>query len=92
MQPNPGVRLRALLALIAACLATSAVSPPFQSPWTLQQSGTRESLRGLSVVNERVVWASGNRGTFVRTVDAGTTWQADTIAGKFMKPAPPLIV
>jgi photosystem II stability/assembly factor-like uncharacterized protein len=47
----------------------------------MQQSGTRESLRGLSVVTERVVWASGARGTFLRTTDGGMTWRADTIAG-----------
>jgi photosystem II stability/assembly factor-like uncharacterized protein len=52
-----------------------------QAMWTAQQSGTTESLRGLSVVNERVVWASGDHGTFVRTIDAGVTWHADTIAG-----------
>ncbi len=70
--------MRSLLTIV--CLCTGLV-PRLQAQWTVQQSGTRESLRGLSVVSERVVWASGNRGTFVRTIDAGTTWQADTIAG-----------
>jgi photosystem II stability/assembly factor-like uncharacterized protein len=62
-------------------LFAAASGAQTQTPWTLQQSGTRESLRGLSVVNERVVWVSGNRGTFARTTDAGVTWHADTIAG-----------
>jgi photosystem II stability/assembly factor-like uncharacterized protein len=77
----------AAVALLFAASEARAQSPPeppddsLQSPWTAQQSGTRESLRGLSIVNERVVWASGNRGTFVRTTDAGMTWKADTIPG-----------
>ncbi len=42
--------------------------------WELQSSGTKERLRGLSVVNDRVAWASGARGTVLRTVDGGLTW------------------
>jgi photosystem II stability/assembly factor-like uncharacterized protein len=60
------------------------VHQPQNGRWTMQQSGTRESLRGLSVVNERVVWASGNRGTVIRTIDGGMTWRADTVAGASM--------
>jgi len=40
-----------------------------------QQSGTTASLRGLSVVSDRVVWASGANGTVLRTLDGGATWQ-----------------
>ena len=32
------------------------------------------SLRGLSVVNDKVVWVSGNNGTVGKSVDAGQTW------------------
>ena len=71
---------RLALGVAILCICGALQSQP-QSPWATQQSGTRESLRGLSVVNERVVWASGSHGTFVRTIDAGTTWHADTIAG-----------
>ena len=42
--------------------------------WIAQPSGTNARLRGLAVVNDRVVWASGNQGTFTRTIDGGTTW------------------
>ncbi len=40
-----------------------------------QQSGTTASLRGLSVVSDRVVWASGANGTVLRTLDSGASWQ-----------------
>jgi photosystem II stability/assembly factor-like uncharacterized protein len=49
--------------------------------WTYVQSGTRAELRGLSAVGDGVVWASGARGTFARSVDGGRTWVADTVPG-----------
>jgi photosystem II stability/assembly factor-like uncharacterized protein len=49
--------------------------------WTPQTSNTTASLRGVSAVNERVVWASGSGGTFLRTSDGGTTWQAAKVPG-----------
>ena len=49
--------------------------------WTPQASDTKARLRGLSVVNDKIVWASGTQGTFVRTTDGGTTWKAGMVAG-----------
>jgi photosystem II stability/assembly factor-like uncharacterized protein len=49
--------------------------------WQPQSSGTTASLRGLSVVSEWVVWASGTRGTVVRTTDGGATWRVMTVSG-----------
>lgn len=42
--------------------------------WQKQNVETKASLRGLSVVNQNVVWASGTGGTFLKTVDGGKTW------------------
>jgi len=39
------------------------------------------NLRGLSVVSDKVVWASGTRGVFLKTRDGGKTWKTDTIDG-----------
>jgi photosystem II stability/assembly factor-like uncharacterized protein len=49
--------------------------------WTPQTSGVSARLRGVSAVNERVVWASGSGGTVVRTRDGGSSWQRLTIPG-----------
>ena len=49
--------------------------------WQTQSSGTTASLRGLSVVTGRVAWASGTRGTVVRTTDGGATWQVISVSG-----------
>jgi photosystem II stability/assembly factor-like uncharacterized protein len=58
--------------LIAALLASSAASA---QSWQAVPSGTSAELRGLSVVDAKVAWASGARGTVLRTVD-GERWQA----------------
>lgn len=42
--------------------------------WVKQSVKTAASFRGLSVVNEKVVWASGTGGTVIRTTDGGKTW------------------
>lgn len=38
-------------------------------------------MRGLSVINERVAWASGTRGGVIRTSDGGATWQMRSVPG-----------
>ena len=49
--------------------------------WTPQAVDTKARLRGLSVVNDKIVWASGTGGTFVRTANGGSTWKAGIVAG-----------
>jgi len=49
--------------------------------WTVQESHTTASLRGLSAVSDRVAWASGTGGTYLRTVDGGATWTAAQVPG-----------
>jgi len=61
---------------IAALLVST---PAFAQSWQAQTSGTSAELRGLSVVSSTVAWASGTKGTVLRTVD-GTHWQAMQVA------------
>ena len=44
-------------------------------------SGTNTSLRGLSVVNDNVVWVSGSNGTVGRTLNGGKNWTWMTVKG-----------
>lgn len=44
-------------------------------------SGTRTSLRGLSVVDDQVIWVSGSNGTVGRSVDGGQSWKWTVIRG-----------
>ena len=49
--------------------------------WQAQTSGVTVRLRGVSAVSARVAWASGARGTVLRTTDGGGTWQKLTVPG-----------
>ena len=42
---------------------------------------TKTSLRGLSVVNDVVVWVSGSNGTIGRSTDGGKTWRWMQVKG-----------
>lgn len=42
---------------------------------------TKTSLRGLSVVNDRVVWVSGSNGTVGKSTDGGETWKWMVVQG-----------
>lgn len=65
----------------ATLIATLTPTAAARAQWTPGSSGTTAELRGLSVVNARVAWASGTGGHYARTTDGGATWRADTIAG-----------
>jgi hypothetical protein len=47
----------------------------------LLDSGSKSSLRGLSVVDDKTVWVSGSNGTVGRSLDGGLTWRWMTIKG-----------
>jgi hypothetical protein len=47
----------------------------------LLNSGTKVSIRGLSVVNDNIIWISGSDGTVGKSTDGGTTWQLIKVKG-----------
>src|SRR5258708_33619918 len=61
--------------------ATASAQATFAPAWIPQQSDSTASLRGVHAVNARVVWASGTKGTVLRTTDGGVTWQTVPVAG-----------
>jgi hypothetical protein len=44
-------------------------------------SGTKTSLRGLSVVNDNIIWASGSDGQVAKSIDGGRNFQWITVTG-----------
>jgi photosystem II stability/assembly factor-like uncharacterized protein len=68
------MRLRRLVPLMLSSIALA-------QSFTVQNSNTTENLRGLSAVSPSVIWASGTHGTYLRTVDGGTTWTAGHVEG-----------
>ncbi|MDA8018914.1 MAG: YCF48-related protein [Thermoanaerobaculia bacterium] len=69
--------------VVVLLLSLSAAADPSDSTaaWTVFDTGSKASLRGLYAVSEKVVWASGTAGTVLRTVDGGETWQKLAVAG-----------
>lgn len=47
--------------------------------WVIQISGVTARLRGISAVNNRVIWASGSDSTVLRTDDGGEIWKKLTV-------------
>jgi Uncharacterized protein related to plant photosystem II stability/assembly factor len=68
---------RTLFASVLFCAFASTAS----AQWIKQNVNTTASFRGLSVVNEKIVWASGTGGTVIRTIDGGKTWNVITVPG-----------
>ncbi len=62
------------------CLVARAVAAqddPSQSAdsvWDISHHESAASLRGLVVVDNRIIWASGSGGTVLRSDDGGRTW------------------
>ena len=56
-------------------LLNLALAVPLAAQWTIQDSHTTADLRGIFSVGGGVAWASGTRGTILRTVDSGSVWQ-----------------
>jgi photosystem II stability/assembly factor-like uncharacterized protein len=68
------------LSTVAAAVILATAGSSTQQ-WESQRSGTDAKLRGISAVSDTVAWASGARGTILRTIDGGRVWQALTIPG-----------
>jgi hypothetical protein len=47
----------------------------------LLSDSNHAALRGLSVVDDHVIWVSGSRGTVGKSLDDGITWQWITVKG-----------
>lgn len=52
-----------------------------QTQWVPQTGNTSVALRGVSAVSDKIAWASGAKGTFLRTTDGGVTWAPGVVTG-----------
>lgn len=67
--------------LSVVALLVVATQAAASAQWTYTTSGTNADLRGLSLVSQSVVWASGAHGVVIRSTDGGRNWSADSAAG-----------
>jgi photosystem II stability/assembly factor-like uncharacterized protein len=45
------------------------------------ETGQKTSIRGLSVVDNRIIWVSGSNGMVGKSIDSGRTWKWITVKG-----------
>ena len=67
------------LLLIVSCNMITSNNLEFQ--FTELETNTNASFRGLFVVDENVVWASGSAGTVLVSKNGGETWNVNQIPG-----------
>jgi photosystem II stability/assembly factor-like uncharacterized protein len=67
--------------IVASLLFTAHLTYAQQYVINILDSGRKTSIRGLSVVDDDIVWASGSNGTVARSVDGGKTFEWLTVAG-----------
>ena len=63
--------------LTTLCLAQKKMIPKV----SILTTGTQTSLRGLSVVNDNVIWVSGSKGTIGRSLNGGKDWKWTIVKG-----------
>jgi len=67
------------LFLTSGLLSLLTVYPADAQQIEMLTSGTSTSLRGLSVVNDQVIWVSGSNGKVGKSLDGGKTWEWMTV-------------
>ena len=70
--------MKAVAITAALCLSVEVLAQP---RWTPHLTGVTARLRGLSVVSDRVIWASGTTGMVVRSGDGGDSWEIRPVPG-----------
>lgn len=73
------MRISSVLVLLTVIMLQTLYS---QNPSvTVLTSGTKTSLRGLSVVNDNIIWVSGSNGTVGRSLNGGKNWKWFVVNG-----------
>jgi hypothetical protein len=67
--------------ILAAILLLQGISLINAQSVQLLNSGTKVSVRGLSVVSDKVVWISGSEGSVGKSTDGGVTWKITQVKG-----------
>src|SRR5436190_21406669 len=69
--------MKTFFSLCICCLFLSANAQHID----ILTSGNKISIRGLSVVNDRLIWVSGTNGQVGKSIDGGKTWKWLVVKG-----------
>jgi hypothetical protein len=73
--------MRLLFSFLIFCLQIGTSSFAQKPSITILDSGLNTSLRGLSVVNQNVIWCSGSNGQVGRSIDGGKQFKWQKVLG-----------
>lgn len=65
------------LVLSLLCCYSAIAQPTIK----IVEQGRKTSIRGMSVVNDNIVWVSGSGGSVGKSIDGGKSWQWITVPG-----------
>jgi len=70
-----------LLTVISVFILNTIFSQKKYPEIEILTTGIKTSLRGLSVVNDNVIWVSGSNGTVGKSLNGGKSWKWITVKG-----------
>lgn len=74
-------QLKHMKKILFAALLISVSQICFSQTIDIVNTGTKTSIRGLSVVDDQTIWVSGSSGMIGKSTDAGITWAWTTVKG-----------
>ena len=75
---KPYIKIFLVLLFISDCVLTNAQT---NNPIQVLEQGRKTSIRGMSVVTDKIVWVSGSGGSVGKSVDGGKTFNWITVKG-----------
>jgi photosystem II stability/assembly factor-like uncharacterized protein len=57
------------------------VSFQINAQWIKQITNTEASFRSVCAISDKIVWIGGSKGTFLRTINGGKTWETNQVKG-----------
>ncbi len=81
MKISTAMNIRIKSFLIIPCMAFALHAAAQKPTINILDSGRKTSIRGLSVVDDNIIWASGSSGSVARSLDGGKTFEWQTVTG-----------
>lgn len=70
--------MKKLFTILAILLSLKSSA---QQGWQSYEIGNESSLRGIAVLDEKIIWVTGDKGTVAKSEDGGKTWAMIQIPG-----------